>query len=82
MQRRYTKYLNALCFMLLMPTSYASENVRTIEPLITQPELVEVVLLCPEGSQHEGELVPNWVTTDEATDYFCNDSTEKTEVGE
>ncbi len=68
--------------MLLTLTSYASENVRTIEPLIIQPVPVEVVLLCPEGSQHEGELVPKWVTSDEATEFFCNDSTEETEVGE
>ena len=82
MQRRYTKYFSALCFMLLTSTSYASENVRTLEPLITQPETVEIVLLCPEGSQHEGELVPKWVTTDEATEFFCNDAIEETEIAE
>ena len=73
----------ALCLLCITSFSYASESEGTIPRIIAAPaEPLEVVLLCPEGSQHEGELVPNWVTNDEATDYFCNDSTEDTEVGE
>jgi len=82
MQRRYLKILSVLSFMLLTPFGYASENQKKVEPLILQPEPVEVVLFCPEGSKYEGELVPKWVSTDEATDFFCNDSEEETEIAE
>jgi len=80
MNRRDMKLLSALCFTCLANFCYASENEDTIPLVITEP--VEIVLLCPDSSQHEGELVPKWVTSDEAIEFFCNDSTEETEVGE
>lgn len=73
----------ALCIFSLTSFAHATESEGTIPRIITAPaEPLEVVLLCPEGSQHEGELVPKWVTNDEATDYFCNDSTEEMEISE
>lgn len=80
MKRRYLKFLNALFLTCLASICYASENEDAIPLIITEP--VEIVLLCPEGSKYEGELVPKWVTSDEATYYFYNDSTKETEVGE
>ena len=74
------KSLNVLFFTFLVGICYASENDEDITPIITEP--VELVLLCPEGSKFEGELVPKWVTTDEATEFFCNDAIEETEIGE
>lgn len=69
-------------FLFLTSICYASDSNTRVKPIITKPERVDVVLLCPEGSKFEGELVPKWVTTDEATDYFCNDTYEETEVSE
>ena len=68
--------------MLVTSFCYASDNDTRIEPLVIQLEPVEIVLLCPVGSQHEGELVPKWVTTDEATEFFCNDAAEEIEIAE
>jgi len=82
MQKHYMKSLFVLCFTFLASICFASENEKRIEPIIIQLEPVEVVLLCPEGSKYEGELVPKWVSTDEATDFFCNDSEDESEVGE
>jgi hypothetical protein len=67
---------------LLASVCHASEDEKRIEALIIQPEPVEVVLLCPEGSKYEGELVPKWVSTDEATEFFCNDTDDETEIAE
>lgn len=75
----------ALCLLSVTSISYAADSEGTIPRIITapaEPLALEVVLLCPEGSQHEGELLPKWVTNDEATDYFCNDSTEEMELSE
>ncbi len=74
--------LSVLCLFLLASICNAAEDGKRIEILIIQPEPVEVVLLCPEGSKYEGELVPKWVSTDEATDYFCNDTSDETEIAE
>lgn len=82
-QRHFMNPVLALCLLCLTSFSNASESEGTIPRIIASPaEPLEVVLLCPEGSQHEGELAPNWVTNDEATDFFCNDSIEETKVGE
>ena len=73
-QIHFIKSVFALGVLCMSSFSYASENEGTIPRIITapaEPLALEVVLLCPEGSQHEGELVPNWVTNDEATDYFA-----------
>ena len=82
MQKRYMKSIFVLCFTFLTSICFASENEKRIETLIIQPEPVEVVLLCPEGSKYEGELVPKWVSTDEATDFFCNETNDETEIAE
>ena len=82
MQKRYMKSIFILCFTFLTSICFASENEKRIETLIIQPEPVEVVLLCPEGSKYEGELVPKWVSTDEATDFFCNETSDETEIAE
>lgn len=82
MNSRTIKLFSTLCFAFLAGASFASEKNKTIAPIITQIEPVEIVVLCPAGSQHEGELVPKWVTSDEATEFFCNDSIKETEIGE
>ena len=82
MRKRYMTSLSVLCFIFLASVCHASDNEKRIEPLITQPEPVEVVLLCPEGSKYEGEPVPKWVSTDEATDFFCNETSDETEIAE
>jgi hypothetical protein len=56
--------------------SLASDHNNVIAPVLDQPEPIEIVILCPAGSQHEGELIPKWVTNDEAAEFFCNDSEE------
>lgn len=82
MKTSYRNALYTLFFMFLSSLSLASENEETIAPLLTAPaEQLEIVLFCPDGSKYEGELVPKWVTTDEATDFFCNDI-EETEIAE
>ena len=76
MNSRNMRLLSALCFTFLTSICFASENDQTIEPIFIQIEPVEIVMLCPDDSQHEGELIPKWVTSDEATEFFCNDSDE------
>ncbi len=56
--RRVMKLFSALCLTCLTSICFASENNKVIEPIITQPEPVEMVMLCPDDSQHEGELIP------------------------
>lgn len=83
MQRLITTSVCAFCLAALTSFCYASEIKGTIEPIYASPaEPLEVVLLCPEDSTNRGELVPNWVTTDEAIEYFCNDAEEEMEVAE
>jgi len=83
MQRRIVRSICVFCFAALSSFCYASENKGTIEPIFTAPaEALEVVLLCPENSKNSGELVPKWVTTDEAIDYFCNDAESEAEATE
>jgi len=82
-QRRCIKSLCAISLLCLASQSYSAESEGTIPRIIAAPaEPLEVVLLCPEGSQHEGELVPKWVANEEAMEFFCNDAEEETEVGE
>ncbi|MFK7814834.1 MAG: hypothetical protein AB8B92_00710 [Gammaproteobacteria bacterium] len=75
------KLLSALCLVFFASTSFASGNNKVVTPIILQPEPVEMVMLCPDNSQHEGELIPKWVTSDEAIEFFCNDS-EEIEIAE
>lgn len=82
MQIHIIKSVCALYFAAQTSFCYATEDEKDVSQIIMQPEPIEVVLLCPEGSKHEGELVPKWVTTEEATEYFCNDTYEDTEIGE
>jgi len=82
-QKYFAKFISVLCFTCITSFSYASENDETIPRIIPAPaEPLDVVLLCPEGSQHEGELVPKWVANDEAMEFFCNDADDVTEVAE
>jgi hypothetical protein len=82
MNKHIIHFVYASSLLILTSLSFASENETRVKPIITKLEPVEVVLFCPEGSKFEGELVPKWVTTDEATDYFCNDTYEDSEVAE
>ena len=59
---------------------YATEKEEVITPVLTEP--VEIVLVCPEGSKHEGDELPEWVTTDEAVLFYCNESVSETEIAE
>jgi hypothetical protein len=68
--------LSLLSLSFLTSICFASEDNKDIAPIL-QLEPIEVVLLCPAGSQHEGELIPNWVANDEAAEFFCNDAEEK-----
>lgn len=78
---RKMQLLSVLCLLFFSSISFASDNHSVVTPIILQPELVELVMLCPEGSQHEGELIPKWVTNEEAIEFFCNDS-EELEIAE
>ena len=65
-------FLSSICF--------ATESEEQISPILAEP--IEIVLVCPEGSAHEGEELPQWVTTEEAAEFFCNEATEDTEIAE
>ena len=82
MKKYIIQFVCVSSLFVLTSLCYASENETRVKPIVTKPEPVEVVIFCPEGSKFEGELVPKWVTTDEATDYFCNDTYEDSEVAE
>ena len=74
------KSIAILILSLLACICFASESEEQIKPILTEP--VEIVLVCPEGSKHEGEELPEWVTTQEASDFYCNEAVEETEIAE
>ncbi len=74
------KSITILILSLLACICFATESEEQVKPIL--PEPVEIVLVCPEGSKHEGEELPKWVTTIEATDFYCNEIIEETEIAE
>ena len=72
------KSLLVIALTFLVSICNASEQEK-VKPLVAEP--VEIVLVCPEGSKHEGEEVPKWVTNEEAIKFYC-DSPEETEIAE
>ena len=74
------KSITILFFTFIAAVCYASEDVEKITPILIEP--VEIVLACPEGSKHEGEELPDWVSTEEAAEFFCNEKVEETEIAE
>ena len=74
------KSITILCFTFLAVVCHASEDVEKITPILTEP--VEIVLVCPEGSKHEGDELPHWASTEEAAKFFCNETVEETEIAE
>jgi hypothetical protein len=74
------KSITILYFTFISLICYASESEDGIAHIITEP--VELVLVCPEGSKHEGEELPTWVTTEEATKFYCNELVEDSEIAE
>ena len=79
MKGRNMKSLHVIWFTFLIGIGYASED-EEVTPIIKEP--VEIVLVCPEGSKHEGEELPKWVTTKDATEFFCDGSKQETEISE
>ncbi|MEM7401144.1 MAG: hypothetical protein AAF304_04255 [Pseudomonadota bacterium] len=78
------KSLSVMCITFLVSSVYASE-VEKIEPIIIEPskiETIEVQAECPQGSQHAGEILPEWVIGEESIEYFCNSNEEETELAE
>ena len=73
------KSLTVLWFTFLVGICYATED-ENITPIIQDP--IEIVLICPEGSKHEGEKVPKWVTNNDAIKFFCDGPQQETEIGE
>ena len=73
------KSLHVIWLTLLVGICYASKDENTTPPI---EDPVEIVLVCPEGSKHEGEELPKWVTTKDATEYFCNGPKTETEIAE
>ena len=74
------KSIAILIITFITSICFASENEEQITPIIAEP--IEIVLVCPEGSKHEGDELPAWVTTEEAAEFFCNDTEEETEIAE
>ena len=79
MKGNIMKSLNVIWLTFLIGICYASEDTN-ITPIIKDP--VEIVLVCPEDSKHEGEELPKWVTTNNAIEYFCNEANNETEIAE
>ncbi len=74
------KSIAILIFIFLTSICFASESEEQITPILAEP--IEIVLVCPKGSKYEGEELPKWVTTEEAAEFFCNDTVEETEIAE
>ncbi len=79
MQGSNMKSLTIIWLTCLVGTVFADEK-QSIQPIINEP--IEIVLVCPEGSKYQGEKVPEWVTTSAATEFFCNEASEETEIAE
>ncbi len=79
MQGSNMKSLTIIWLTCLAGFSYAAEE-ESIPPIVNEP--IEIVLVCPEGSKHQGEEVPAWVTTTAATKFFCNEVSDEIEIGE
>ncbi len=74
------KSITIFFLTLLAGVCYATEDEDDQSPKLTKP--VEIVLVCPKGSKHEGDKLPEWVTTKDAEDFYCNESVNETEIAE
>ena len=74
------KLIAILALALLTGICCAAEDKDDSTPVLTKP--VEIVLVCPKGSKHEGDELPQWVTTEDATNFYCNESVDETEIAE
>lgn len=76
------KFLFVCCTTFMVWISHASEPDEMTTINVNKP--VQIVLVCPNGTKHEGEELPQGITNDNAIEYFCDGpkSEMDTEIGE
>ena len=75
------KLHNVIWFSFLIGIACASEDDDTTL-LIKDPVEIDIVLVCSEGTKHEGDEIPAWITTQNARDFYCDGPEEETQLGE